>query len=253
MREPGAVLESIPGFAGARVAEQLSDGPTNNSYLVARDDGKYVLRLDKPEAARLGLDRHSEKEVIEVVAEAGLGQEPVYLDVSAGVYLRPFIPGRTWTKEDLEQAGNLERLAGLLRSLHALSPAGRIFEPLAAAARYAGQVGTAQANRAYAAAADACSRIEPFTPALCHNDLVCHNVLEGQGLTLIDWEYAGVGDPYFDLAVVVEHHGLEDGLARGFLAAYLGGEIQGEHWPRLQKQRRFYRQLLVLWKMRVIL
>ena len=40
---------------------------------------------------------------------------------------------------------------------------------------------------------------------LCHNDLHPGNVLQsGNGLVAIDWEYAGMGSAYFDLAVALQ-------------------------------------------------
>src|SRR5581483_3768020 len=44
-------------------------------------------------------------------------------------------------------------------------------------------------------------RIAPFRPVLCHNDLLSANLIDdGRRLWLVDWEYAGIGHPLFDLA-----------------------------------------------------
>ena len=251
MRDPRAVLDSIPGFAGAELGTRLSGGPTNNSFRVEQDGKSFVLRLDKSEATRLGLDRKAELNVIQVVAEAGLGAHPIYWDVEAGVCIRPYVPGRAWTRDDLLREGRLERLATLLRTLHALPAAGNPFKPLDAAARYARQLGSAEAKRVFENAADAFTAINPPAPALCHNDLVCQNILEGDSLTLIDWEYAGMGDPFFDLAVVVQHHGLSEDLANRLLSSYLQRDIQESDRQPLAAQRRFYKLLLELWTLRV--
>jgi thiamine kinase len=251
VNDPQAILASIPGFETARISGRRSDGPTNESWAVERGGERFVLRLDKPEAARLGLDRASEKDVCEALADAGLAPRPVHFDAEAGVYLRPYLPGRSWTPRDLGQKENLERLALLLRRLHALPAVGRAFKPLKAAGRYARQIGTVDAAKLFEEAALAHTLIEPHTPVLCHNDLFCENIIEGDGLTLIDWEYAGLGDPYFDLAIVVQHHGLESGLAGHLLRAYLQGEPDREERVRLAKQCRFYLALLDLWNLRV--
>jgi thiamine kinase len=245
------ILQSIPGFSTARVTEQLSTGPTNHSFRVERGDESFVLRIDTTEAKRLGRDRAAEKQVCEAIATAGLGPAPMMFDAERGIYLRPFLAGRAWTKADLENPAKLERLAGLLRQVHALPPAGRIFEPLEFARRYADQLDTPRSHEVYEQVAAASAAIEPVSPVLCHNDLVCQNVLEGQALALIDWEYAGMGDPFFDLAVVVQHHGLGEGLARHFLAAYLGRQPGKDDSRRLDLQRRFYQALLELWNLRV--
>lgn len=251
MSDPRAALATLPGFAGAGVIERLSNGPTNASYLVERGGERFVLRIDKPEARRLGLDRASEHAVLDALAGAGLDRPPLVADAARGLLLREFVPGRAWRLEELAEPANLARLAGLLRRVHALPPAGRAFDPLGAAARYAEQVGKVRARDLYAAAADAFARIEPAAPALCHNDPVCGNVLETDaGPMLIDWEYAGVGDPFFDLAVVVRHHGIAAGPAQGFLAAYLGRDPVAAEARRLERQCAFYGCLLDLWRLR---
>jgi thiamine kinase-like enzyme len=112
-------------------------------------------------------------------------------------------------------------------------------------------LGTTQAGNLFGQVASAYALIEPGPQALCHNDLVCQNVLEGDGLALIDWEYAGMGDPFFDLAIVVQHHELEENLARHFLAAYLQHQPDEKELERLAKQRRFYKALLNLWNLRI--
>ena len=54
-------------------------------------------------------------------------------------------------------------------------------------------------------------RIGPFRPVLCHNDLLPANMIMSAGrLWLVDWEYAGMGHPLFDLASVSANAGLSD-------------------------------------------
>ncbi len=48
---------------------------------------------------------------------------------------------------------------------------------------------------------DAQKAIQYFQPsALCHHDLSPQNILYSRGLYILDWEYACVSDPFFDLA-----------------------------------------------------
>lgn len=251
MKDPVTVLESIPGFAGAQVLSQLSGGPTNNSFEVEQGGERFVLRIDKPEAALLGLDRQAEKDICESLASAGLASPPVYFEPESGIYLRGFLPGKTWTGRDLLSAQNLARLARLLRRLHASPLAGKPFDPLQAAIRYADQLGTPGAERVHAELIDRHSEMEKSTQVLCHNDLVAGNILDGEKLMLIDWEYAGIGDPFFDLAVVVQHHRLKDGLAKLFLDRYLQTEASAADLSRLDNKCRFYQSLLDLWHLRV--
>ena len=68
---------------------------------------------------------------------------------------------------------------------------------------------------------------------------------------MIDWEYAGLGDPYFDLAIVIQHHGLGPDLASHFLHCYLEREPLAAESRRLQDWCSVYAALLDLWTLRV--
>lgn len=249
MRSAVTVLEQVPGFAGAKVVAQLSDGPTNASFEIEQGGERFVLRTDKPAAAEFGLERTAEREVIAALAAAGLGERAVYFDAQSGIYLRSFMPGRSWTAEDLQNPSNLERLAELLKRVHRLPPAGPLFDPVGAASRYAAQLGTAEAREIFRDIEREFPTLKADRPVLCHNDLVHTNMLESDQLMLIDWEWAGGGDSFFDLAVVVQHHGLCEDLVRGFLASYLGREPVVSELERLDRQRHLYQLLLNLWNL----
>jgi thiamine kinase-like enzyme len=250
-------LVMLPGLAADSVVSILSDGPTNTSYLVRCGNELCVLRLDKPLARELGLDRMAEHDIEETAALAGIGAEPVHFDADSGISLRQYLQGRSWTNNDLHDAAKLKLLASRLRDLHALPPVGNTYEPGLAARRYARQLGTDEA-RAYADKANlvlAELRFEQARECLCHNDLVAGNIIErgvegSAGLKLIDWEYAGLGDPWFDLALVIEHHALADDLQKSFISAYLSREMRDTEMHRLLGWRKFYRALLTLWQLR---
>ena len=255
LAEAESALVRIPGPDRGRVLEQLADGPTNASYLVEQNGERLVLRLDKPGAGALGLDRASERRVCEALAAAGLLPAHRHFDAAGGITLRPWVAGRSLVAGDLFEPATLTELAAVLRRLHGLAPVGRRFEPLADARRYARQLGTSEAAdlARQAEAVLAASAPGEAAAALCHNDLVAANIVRPANgtLVLIDWEYAGIGDPYFDLAVVVRHHQLGADLARHFLEAYLErGPRDAEH-GRLAQQCEFYGCLLALWNLRV--
>ncbi|MDT8320588.1 MAG: phosphotransferase, partial [Xanthomonadales bacterium] len=213
---------------------------------------------DKAEAARLGLDRRNEQRVCEHVAAAGLAPQPLYFDPLAGIYMRRWEAGRSWSPTDLLEAANLRSLARVLRRLHRLPPLGKRFDPAAALRRYAAQTGTEEAAVLAQRAGLLLAELDRSRPdyCLCHNDLVSENILSretvhGRDLWLIDWEYAALGDPLFDLAVVVQHHGLDPVRQRLFLEAYREGAVAAGDSERLQRQCDFYQCLLDLWTLRL--
>ena len=58
-------------------------------------------------------------------------------------------------------------------------------------------------------------------PVPCHNDLLPSNLLfDGDRVRIIDWEYAGMGDRYFDLANFAVNNELGDAGELALLEAY---------------------------------
>src|SRR5205085_2559439 len=72
---------------------------------------------------------------------------------------------------------------------------------------------------------------------LCHNDLLPANFLaEGTALRIIDWEYAGLGDRFFDLGNFAANTLLSGDEERLLLESY-GGAAPPEQVRRLRLMR----------------
>jgi thiamine kinase-like enzyme len=78
-------------------------------------------------------------------------------------------------------------------------------------------------------------RTRPLPPAHCHNDLLNGNFLRDEAgkLRILDWEYAGMGDVFFDLANFSAHHELSDVQVHILLENYFENSIP-EHFARLK-------------------
>jgi thiamine kinase-like enzyme len=80
---------------------------------------------------------------------------------------------------------------------------------------------------------------DPYTPTPCHDDLLNLNWLEEDvpgeigEVRLLDWEYAGMGDIFFDLANFSHHHRLSDDQVRLLLQEYFG-EVTPKNFARLK-------------------
>lgn len=246
--KPAAALDRLPDLAGADVVKVLHRGPASECYLLRRADDDFVLRVDTPLAARLGLDRAGELEILRAVAAEGLGPVPVAADPGAGLLVTQFIPGRNWTAQEMHEPGNLRRLAALVRKLHHITPVGPHLSLRAAVTGYAEQLASGEAAELANEAETLLRRLadERMPNCLCHNDAIPANIIEGGRLWLIDWEYAAIGDPFFELAVVAEHSEFDDALAEKLLSAYVGS-VTDDHRRRLHRQRALYLRVWLLW------
>jgi thiamine kinase-like enzyme len=86
--------------------------------------------------------------------------------------------------------------------------------------------------------------------ALCHNDLFAGNLLDADPIRFVDWEFAGMGDVFFDLATLAvatdESAPLPATERRTILDAYFG-EATPEHWQRLNDMVFVVRLHVVAW------
>jgi len=242
-------VREIPLLEGARVHRRLAGGLASNSWLVEDRGDAMVVRVDTPLARKLNLDRVAELGVLETVSAAGIGPDVVWADPIAGLLVTRYIPETVWREKDVQDAPRLRNLTATLQRLHGLPAAGPVFDPAQAARTYALGIGTRAAlELADEAVALASQLLEPeHRRALCHNDLVHMNIVGSNPVRLIDWEYAAVGDPLFDLAVVVRHHRLPATVAAEFLRSYHAGGIDAPLTERFHAFCHLYEMLAKLW------
>lgn len=210
--------------------EPLPGGITNYNYRV-RDAGRcFVARLciERP---LLGIDRRNEVVCQRAAHAAGIAPEIVYH--ADGILVSQHVPGRTLTAADVRDPALLPGLAALLRKLHASwdQLTGEIlyfsaFQAVRTYAKTARRLNAHLPGDIDAMLEDArwlARMLGPFMPALCHNDLLPSNLLaEEERLWLVDWEYAGIGHPLFDLANVAANCGFTEDLEETLLAEYRG-------------------------------
>lgn len=231
---PAEALAGLSGWERARVVRRLRHGRAADTWMLVHRGRRWVLRLDHADAETFAQARRGETAVFAAAAKAGVAPPVELARPEQGLLITRFVDGRVWAPREMHDPVQLQRLARRLRALHRCAPTVRRFDLCGAVERYARAIGdTAAASvaaRVRARVAAAPQRPE----ALCHNDLVCSNVVDdGQQLWLVDWEFGGLGNPLFDLAVVGVHHDVPTPAWRAFLDSYFTGAVPGaeiEHW-----------------------
>jgi thiamine kinase-like enzyme len=225
----------------------LEGGLTNHNYRARFGGREVVVRLPGVRTDLLGANRDAEREASTRAAAVGVAPALLASLEDPACLVFEFIAGETMTAERLREPGAIAAVAVALRALHGCEPiaAGfdsfRLVESYAAATREHG----GEVPGAYAEAATTAARIEAAlapereAPALCHDDLLAANLLQlpDGGLKLVDWEYAGSGYRYFDLANFVVNNGLEPAAELAFLSAYLEREPQPHELAALRLMR----------------
>lgn len=230
------------GAGQIRDIEPIKHGLTNRSWLVHADADRFVVRISDVGAAQeLQIDRNSEAVVLQHVSRAGIGPQVLRCDPARGVLVTRYL-GATWTEQDTQSDQNIVRLAGVLRRLHALDvPVGVRAVDLAATVdgyiRTLLERGT-HSRLALSALRDCADESasqlrQDSTPRLCHNDVHHLNIVGSDPIRLIDWEYAGIGEPLFDLASVCVYHRYRKSQRERLLTAY-GEPSSAINWQRLE-------------------
>jgi len=215
---PAAALAHVPGCEAGTPPDAIAvlhGGTVNTNFRVDTRAGRFVLRLHAAESGLLGANHEREAQLQRAAAQCGVAPPLIYADTAQGFMITKYIAGRVWEAADLGRPEALLRLAARLRALHRIAPPAVAAFDLGALLRaYCARLAeVAPAERALLASL---LQQSEATLALCksggrrativHNDLHHSNLIEADQLYLIDWEYAAVADPIFDLACVLAYY-----------------------------------------------
>jgi thiamine kinase-like enzyme len=215
-----AIVERLwPGSEAA--LEALGGGITNHNFKVTVGGDTFVLRIGGKDTALLGIDRADEAEASRAAASIGIGPEVVAF--AEGCLVTRFIEGRSVPPDELDPAaaGATIRLVHDGPAVPGRFDAFRVVEAYRRTAEARGVAIPAAYEEASrrAAAVQATRADAPLLP--CHNDLLNANFLhDGSRLRIVDWEYAGMGDPMFDLGNFAANHELDEEGERALLEGY---------------------------------
>lgn len=231
-----AALWRIPELSGrALTLTPISGGLTNRNFLVeaAGSTERHVLRLAGNDTHLLGISRELEHAATVAAAGVGVGPEVTAFLRPEGYLVTRFIVGGPVAPEAMHDPATIARVADSLRRVHGGPPVPGLFVPLRIAEMY-GALARARGvtlPEAYAAADAVGRRVEraclahPIGLAPCHNDLLNANLIDdGARIRIVDWEYAGMGDPWFDLGNLSINHELTPDEDRHLVTAWLGRE-----------------------------
>ena len=222
--------------------EPLAGGITNRNYRLDIGAGSYVLRVGSRGAEKLGISRRREYRCSLIAARSGIGPEVIGFFPGSRLLITRFVPGRQVSQAKAAQGAFLRRIAASLRRLHDGPSFPGFFSPFEAVRRChrLARERHVPLPPALNAALAAMGRIEkalaPFPRRPCHNDLLSGNLIDdGRTLSILDWEYAAMGDPFFDLGNFAANQNLSPESCRTLLRAYGGTFDRG--WDRLQLYR----------------
>ncbi|HKG18730.1 MAG TPA: choline/ethanolamine kinase family protein, partial [Candidatus Limnocylindrales bacterium] len=229
-----SALRRIPELAhGELTFTPLSGGITNRNFLVdgAASGDRYVMRLAGNDTHLLGISREVEHAATVAAAGIGVGPEVVAFIRPEGYLVTRFIEGRPIPEDEMRAAEWLRAVGETLRRIHDGPAIPGLFVPLRIVEAYRALALARGVSipPEYDLAQSIARRIElscltaPVELRPCHNDLLNANFIDdGSRIRIVDWEYAGMGDPFFDLGNFSINHELDADADAELLRAYAG-------------------------------
>ncbi len=225
------VVEQIPAWVGAHLTSSpLGGGITNLNYRVDVNGQAFVVRIPGEHSEVLGIDRRREYACTVAASASGIAPEVAYFLEAEGILVTRFIEGRGFSEEEIGHPDAIERVAESLQRYHGGPAFPGTFSAFEAVQDYlrisragAPLPPTVDQMVEKAEGIAGALQVAPRRLRPCHNDLLLANFLDdGRVIRIVDWEYASMGDPFFDLGNFAVHHSFTDAQEEFLLAAYVG-------------------------------
>jgi thiamine kinase-like enzyme len=228
-RFPPELITDLEPFTGALLeVVPISGGMTNRNFRLETENGRFMLRLAGERTALLGINRDHEFTSASIAHQSGVGVEAITCLERHAAILTRFIGAETLTVETARK--HLEQLVKTIKRYHQAPAFPAQFNPFETVRNYhilALEYGVifpedlpwvlTQMNRVETA-------LQPHArETACHNDLLPANLLfDGSSLFIVDWEYAGNGNPFFDLGNLAVNLELDGAQCEHLLELYFG-------------------------------
>ncbi len=235
------LVSRVPEWQGRTATiRPLGGGVTNRNFVVTVDEREWVARVPGERTDVLGIDRANEREAALRAAELGIGPPVLGELPEVHTLITEFVAGshldtHHFVERLPEVVAQLKRFHGS-GPLQGAFPVHRVVEWHARDAASYGVMPPSSYERLHQQSRriEAAFAAAPTSKVPCHNDLLPANVLfDDARVWLLDFEYAGMNDVFFDLGNLSVNSSLNDDADERLLRSYFGG-VTASRWARLQ-------------------
>lgn len=235
-----ARVNAVMHTQDAQIVKRLEGGMSNYTYIVECQGKKYTYRVPGKYAEKF-VDRVEEQGNIKEVEKLGLNNVTTYVEIISGEKLAEYVEGTILSDTDIVSYNELSAKA--LKKIHGSQLNFRpydAFKRLADYERYCTETGFSHPEEytKLRKQLDVMRQTHAEVKQVpCHCDYQPTNlVVNGDKLYVLDWEFAGMNDPIYDIACY-GNAGFDKALS--FLEAYVGRKPNKEELQRLYFHRSF--------------
>ena len=244
-------IKSIPG--DFTLDKNLTSGAISQVFLCTFNSTKAVIRIDCPSASMLSIDRDNEVKILNKLKNLELAPKVLYQDELAGILIWEFIPGIKPSFKSNNQDHCLQSLGRELSLVHNTSIPNDCLDIFSNSIELYGNLLQDTVYEPLYKKASCLFKALYFdeTPkVLSHNDLNQDNLLWKNKFYFLDWEYASLNHPCFDIASLANTYKLDPSEINDLSIGY-DGDQELFAMERLKDWIEFIHHLDEIWKISV--
>lgn len=219
-------------------------GLTNNNYIVKTDKEEYIMRLPGAGANEL-VNRTNEKNNILATKDLEINVPTYYFNEESGIKITQRIKNCvTLTSEMSQYQYYIQKIVEIFHRLHRSEIIFKNeFNFISEYKRYEKLVqkngvffdGYEEVKRKVLSIYNTMQKDLDFRLVSCHNDTLCDNfIMDKNGrMYLIDWEYSGMNDLFWDLAAVMLENNYSSEAEELLLYHYFEGKVSEFHRQKI--------------------
>lgn len=225
------------------IGERLKGGMSNSNYIVTVQGKQYVFRIPGKNAD-VFVSREIETQTLQLIKPLGIdGNLLIHMEEESGYKISKYTPGTPLLF--LNPTDYYEAASAILRQIHDATllakndydPFNRLeaYEKLVEDSGISHQENYDDIKNRFQGYQ---TELASIPKTLCHNDSQPSNFIlqEDGNLLLVDWEFGGNNDPFYDIACFGNN---DFQFAVGLLPVYLKREPTRSEWKRLYLWRVF--------------
>lgn len=197
-------IASIPGEFS--LGHRLSKSALSEVFLCSFNKLDAVIRLDFLCAGRLAIDRENEFALLKSIQYLDLAPKALYVDPSNGILIWEYVLGAEIIFDSADTKQSIGSLGKCLRTIHSIDIPENSTDIFSNSMSLYHELlrDTADAYL-FKKASNLYNELlnDDVSKVLSHNDLHKKNILWNDAFYFLDWEYAGMNHPCFDIASLV--------------------------------------------------
>lgn len=222
-----------------------NQGFSNINYKIQCDKRTYLCRVFKSDLS-VNISREYEFKIQKKAHKLNIAPKPILLDLKNKLMITNFSKGehkRTLKKKDLEN------LIITVKKVHTIKTKQKAYKLKKEFLNYDLELKDKESKNLIKSSLKELKKIQKYKKqlVLTHHDLNPKNILFLKNkIKIIDWEYAGVNDCFFDLATIACEFNLDKKEEDLLLKTYFK-KVKIYHLKKLYSYKIIYNSLCLLW------